>query len=145
MTDLTKLTLADALDGLKAKKLSSREITQEFIQTIEGSRVLNAYVVETPEKALEMADNADVRLAKGEGGQIAHERASPRERVVEPVEELVAVEEVVGNGGDRGGAAVLSAEQHWLHSTVKRGSLTPGELSEGSIVPMQPVEFVAEL
>ena len=36
MTDLTKLTLADALDGLKAKKFSSREITQEFIQTIEG-------------------------------------------------------------------------------------------------------------
>ncbi|KCZ46394.1 MULTISPECIES: Asp-tRNA(Asn)/Glu-tRNA(Gln) amidotransferase subunit GatA [unclassified Hyphomonas] len=70
MTDLTKLTLADALDGLKAKKFSSREITQEFIQTIEGSRVLNAYVVETPEKALEMADNADVRLAKGEGGKL---------------------------------------------------------------------------
>ena len=56
MTDLTKLTLADALDGLKAKKFSSREITQDFIQTIEGSRVLNAYVVETPDKALEMAD-----------------------------------------------------------------------------------------
>ncbi|WP_375209259.1 Asp-tRNA(Asn)/Glu-tRNA(Gln) amidotransferase subunit GatA [Hyphomonas jannaschiana] len=70
MTDLTKLTLADALDGLKAKKFSSREITQDFIQTIEASRVLNAYVVETPEKALEMADQADVRLAKGEGGKL---------------------------------------------------------------------------
>jgi aspartyl-tRNA(Asn)/glutamyl-tRNA(Gln) amidotransferase subunit A len=33
MTDLTKLTLADALDGLKAKKFSSREITQDFIQS----------------------------------------------------------------------------------------------------------------
>jgi aspartyl-tRNA(Asn)/glutamyl-tRNA(Gln) amidotransferase subunit A len=70
MTDLTKLTLADALDGLKAKKFSSREITQDFIQTIEASRVLNAYVVETPEKALEMADQADARLAKGEGGKL---------------------------------------------------------------------------
>ena len=68
MTDLTKLTLADALDGLKAKSFSSREITQAFIQAIEGSRVLNAYVVETPEKALEMADAADARLAKGQGG-----------------------------------------------------------------------------
>ncbi|MEZ6011941.1 MAG: Asp-tRNA(Asn)/Glu-tRNA(Gln) amidotransferase subunit GatA [Hyphomonas sp.] len=68
MTDLTKLTLADALDGLKAKSFSSREITQAFIQAIEGSRVLNAYVVETPEKALEMADAADARLAKGRGG-----------------------------------------------------------------------------
>jgi len=70
MTDLTKLTLADALDGLKAKKFSSREITQDFIQTIENSRILNAYVVETPEKALEMADKADARLAKGEGGKL---------------------------------------------------------------------------
>jgi Asp-tRNA(Asn)/Glu-tRNA(Gln) amidotransferase A subunit family amidase len=70
MTDLTKLTLADALDGLKAKKFSSREITQDFIQTIEGSRILNAYVVETPEKALDMADKADARLAKGEGGRL---------------------------------------------------------------------------
>lgn len=70
MTDLTKLTLADALDGLKAKKFSSREITQDFVQAIEASRVLNAYVVETPEKALEMADAADARLAKGEGGKL---------------------------------------------------------------------------
>jgi aspartyl-tRNA(Asn)/glutamyl-tRNA(Gln) amidotransferase subunit A len=70
MTDLTKLTLADALDGLKAKKFSSREITQDFIQTIENSRILNAYVVETPEKALEMADKADARLANGEAGKL---------------------------------------------------------------------------
>jgi aspartyl-tRNA(Asn)/glutamyl-tRNA(Gln) amidotransferase subunit A len=70
MTDLTKLTLADAIDGLKAKKFSSREITQAFIQTIEASRVLNAYVVETPEKALDMADRADARLAKGEAGKL---------------------------------------------------------------------------
>jgi len=70
MTELTKLTLADALDGLKAKTFSSREITQEFIQAIEGSRVLNAYVVETPEKALAMADASDARLAKGEGGKL---------------------------------------------------------------------------
>nr|WP_321510902.1 Asp-tRNA(Asn)/Glu-tRNA(Gln) amidotransferase subunit GatA [uncultured Hyphomonas sp.] len=70
MTDLTKLTLADALDGLKAKKFSSREITQDFIQSIEASRVINAYVVETPEKALEMANLADARLAKGEGGKL---------------------------------------------------------------------------
>ena len=70
MTELTKLTLADALDGLKAKTFSSRELTQEFIQAIESARVLNAYVVETPDKALAMADAADARLAKGEGGKL---------------------------------------------------------------------------
>ncbi|KCZ57248.1 glutamyl-tRNA(Gln) amidotransferase [Hyphomonas beringensis] len=70
MTELTKLTLAAALDGLKAKSFSAREITQDFIQAIEQSRVLNAYVVETPEKALAMADASDARLAKGEGGKL---------------------------------------------------------------------------
>ena len=70
MTDLTKLTLADALDGLNAKSFSSREMTEAFIQAIEQARVLNAYVVETPEKALAMADASDARLAKGEGGKL---------------------------------------------------------------------------
>ena len=70
MTELTKLTLAAALDGLKAKSFSSREITQQFVTAIEGARTLNAYIVETPEKALAMADAADARLAKGEGGRL---------------------------------------------------------------------------
>jgi aspartyl-tRNA(Asn)/glutamyl-tRNA(Gln) amidotransferase subunit A len=70
MTELTKLTLAAALDGLKAKAFSSREITQQFVDAIEGARTLNAYVVETPEKALAMADVSDAKLAKGEGGKL---------------------------------------------------------------------------
>ncbi|HCX09138.1 MAG TPA: Asp-tRNA(Asn)/Glu-tRNA(Gln) amidotransferase GatCAB subunit A [Hyphomonas sp.] len=70
MTELTKLSLAAALDGLKAKEFSSREITQQFVDAIEGARTLNAYVVETPEKALAIADASDARLAKGEGGKL---------------------------------------------------------------------------
>ena len=41
-----------------------------FVDAIEGARTLNAYVVETPEKALAMADASDARLAKGEGGKL---------------------------------------------------------------------------
>jgi hypothetical protein len=37
---------------------------------MEKARVLNAYVVETPEKAREMAKASDARLAKGEGGAL---------------------------------------------------------------------------
>lgn len=70
MTELTKLTLAEALDGLKAKTFSSREITQQFIEAIEAARILNAYVVETPEMALKMADASDMRLAKGQAGKL---------------------------------------------------------------------------
>ena len=71
MTDLTKLTLAGALDGLAAKDFSSRELTQVFVDAIAAANPsLNAYVVETPEKALEMADASDARRAKGEAGKL---------------------------------------------------------------------------
>ncbi|HRK69663.1 MAG TPA: amidase, partial [Hyphomonas sp.] len=70
MTDLTALTLAEALDGLTSKQFSSLEITEAFIKAIEASRVLNAYVVETPEKAREMAKASDARRAKGKAGRL---------------------------------------------------------------------------
>jgi aspartyl-tRNA(Asn)/glutamyl-tRNA(Gln) amidotransferase subunit A len=66
MTELTKLTLAEALDGLEAKEFSSREITEAFIGAIEAvNPALNAYVVQTPQKALSMADASDRRRAAG--------------------------------------------------------------------------------
>ncbi|MEL8054793.1 MAG: Asp-tRNA(Asn)/Glu-tRNA(Gln) amidotransferase subunit GatA [Pseudomonadota bacterium] len=69
MSDLTALTLTEALDGLENKTFSAREITQAFVDTIEASNdTLNAYVVKTPEKALDMADASDARRAKGEAG-----------------------------------------------------------------------------
>jgi len=71
MTDLTKLTLAGALDGLAAKDFSSREITQSFVDAIAAANpAINAYVVETPDKALAMADASDARIAAGEAGKL---------------------------------------------------------------------------
>jgi len=71
MTNLTQLTLSDAVDGLKAKKFSSQEITQAFLTQIDKSNAaLNAYVVVTADKALEMAKASDAKLAKGKGGRL---------------------------------------------------------------------------
>ncbi len=71
MTDLTKLTLAAALDGLKTKAFSSVEITQAFVDAIEASNdAINAYVVKTPEKALDMAAASDKRIASGIAGAL---------------------------------------------------------------------------
>jgi aspartyl-tRNA(Asn)/glutamyl-tRNA(Gln) amidotransferase subunit A len=68
MTDLTKLTLAEARDGLKAKTFSSKELTTAFLQAIDkANSALNAYVLPTPDQALAMAQIADNKLAKGEG------------------------------------------------------------------------------
>jgi len=70
MSALTKLTLKAALDGLASKAFSSEEITREHIAAIEKARALNAYVLETPEKAIEMAKASDARRAKGEAGAL---------------------------------------------------------------------------
>lgn len=69
MSDLTKLTLSTAVKGLKAKDFSAREMTQAHLDVIEKANpALNAYTLVTTEKALEMADASDAKLAKGEGG-----------------------------------------------------------------------------
>ncbi len=70
MTELTSLTLKAALDGLKAKDFSSTEITKAHIAAVEAARPLNAFVLETPDKALDMAAASDARIAKGEAGPL---------------------------------------------------------------------------
>ena len=68
MSDFTDLTLATAREGLAAKKFSSVELTRAHVAAIEAARGLNAFITETPDKALAMAQASDERLARGEGG-----------------------------------------------------------------------------
>ncbi len=71
MTDLTRLTLAAARDGLKQKSFSSAELTGAYLSAIEAANPkLNAFVAVTGEQAQEMAKASDARLAKGEGGPL---------------------------------------------------------------------------
>ncbi|PZP85104.1 MAG: Asp-tRNA(Asn)/Glu-tRNA(Gln) amidotransferase GatCAB subunit A [Azospirillum brasilense] len=69
MTAPTHMTLAEARDALKAKKISSVELTKAHLEAIEKHNpALNAYVHHTPEIALAQAAAADAKLAKGEAG-----------------------------------------------------------------------------
>ncbi len=71
MTNLTQLTLSDAVDGLKARTFSSRELTQTYLNAIDAANPhLNAYTVVTHDKAIAMADAADAKLATGQGGKL---------------------------------------------------------------------------
>lgn len=70
MTDLTKLTLADARAKLAAKEITSVELTEAHVTAAEASARLNAYVTLTSEKALDMAKASDERLAKGTAGPL---------------------------------------------------------------------------
>ena len=70
MASLTDLSLRQALEGLSAKTFSSEELTRAHIEAIEAARPLNAYILETPEKALEMARASDARRAAGDPGAL---------------------------------------------------------------------------
>ncbi|HEY2539842.1 MAG TPA: amidase, partial [Stellaceae bacterium] len=65
-TALTELTLAQARDGLASKTFSARELTLSYIAAVEAAHPLNAFITETPERALAMAAAADDRRAYGE-------------------------------------------------------------------------------
>ncbi len=67
MSELTRLTLAEARAGLAAKRFSASDLTRAFLAAIEASnKSLNAYVLPTPERALAQAKGSDDRYAKGE-------------------------------------------------------------------------------
>ncbi len=69
MTDLTKLSLADARKGLHDKSFTALELTDAYIAAIEKANPsLNAYVATTPEQARAMAKASDDKLGKGQGG-----------------------------------------------------------------------------
>jgi aspartyl-tRNA(Asn)/glutamyl-tRNA(Gln) amidotransferase subunit A len=70
MTDLTSLSLAQARDALRTKEFSATELAEAHISAIEKARALNAFVLETPDRARGMARASDARLARGEGGPL---------------------------------------------------------------------------
>ena len=70
MTDLTSLTLAQARDALRRKELSATELADAHVDAVANARALNAFVLETPDRAREMARASDGRLARGEGGPL---------------------------------------------------------------------------
>jgi aspartyl-tRNA(Asn)/glutamyl-tRNA(Gln) amidotransferase subunit A len=86
MTGLTSLTLADARDRLRKKEFSAVELAQAHLAAMEKARALNAYVLETPEQALAMAQTADARLKSGD--------ARPLEGIALGVKDLFATKGV---------------------------------------------------
>jgi aspartyl-tRNA(Asn)/glutamyl-tRNA(Gln) amidotransferase subunit A len=70
MTNLIDLTIEGALEGLDKKEFSAVELTKAHIDSMEKQKSLNAFITETPEIALEMAEESDKRRAAGNAGAI---------------------------------------------------------------------------
>ena len=93
MSDLTGLTLADARAGLRKKEFSATELTTAHLEAMAAGRSLNAFITETPERALEMAAESDRRLARGE--------PRPLEGIPLAIKDLFCTEGVLTTAGSR--------------------------------------------
>ncbi|MEP1884975.1 MAG: Asp-tRNA(Asn)/Glu-tRNA(Gln) amidotransferase subunit GatA, partial [Marinomonas sp.] len=71
VTDLTKLTIAEARKGLNDKDFTAVELTDSYLAAIDaGNEALNAYIEVTPEHARSQAEKSDEKIAKGEAGAL---------------------------------------------------------------------------
>ena len=65
MTDLTNLGVKAIRDGVAGGEFTAREAAEAFNANVAAASQLNAFIVATPEKALEAADRVDADRAAG--------------------------------------------------------------------------------
>lgn len=130
MTQINELTLAEARDGLKAKDFSATDLAKAHLAAMEKARGLNAYLLETPGRALQMAEVSDAKIASGE--------ARPLEGLPLGVKDLFCTHGVATTAGSK----ILegfqphyeSAVTHnlWRDGAVMLGKLNLDEFAMGS-------------
>ena len=130
MTDLTKLTLTEARDGLRAKAFSATELTSAHIAAVEQARMLNAYVLETPEIALKQAAASDARLARGEGGALEGLPLGIKDLYCTAGTRTTACSNILRNFVPTYESTVTS--QLWRDGAVMLGKLNNDEFAMGS-------------
>jgi aspartyl-tRNA(Asn)/glutamyl-tRNA(Gln) amidotransferase subunit A len=103
MADLVDLALPEIITALRHRKLSSRELTQAYLQRIERlDHDLHAFLTLTPELALQQADEADRRLAeRTKGGKSGRNDLPPLLGVPVAVKDVLCVAGVRSTAGSR--------------------------------------------
>ncbi len=121
MSDPTHLSLAEARDALKSKRLSAVELTQAHIDAIQESRALNCFITETPELALSQARDSDARIARGD--------ARPLEGLPLGIKDLYCSKGVRTTAGSR----ILDEFTPTYESTVSANLLRDGAATLGKL------------
>src|SRR5215468_2180195 len=130
MTDLTSMTIAEARDGLAKKSFTSRELTDAHLAAMEAARSLNAYVLETPDKARAMALAIDADIAKGKGGPLAGIPLGIKDLFATKDVRTTACSKILGNFVPPYESTVTS--QLWRDGAVMLGKLNNDEFAMGS-------------
>src|SRR2546429_1225488 len=130
MTDLTSLTLAEARTGLANKTFTSLELTDAHLKAIEAARALNAFVLETPDRARTMAREADARIADGTGGPLAGIPLGIKDLFATKGVRTTARSKILDNFVPTYESTVTS--QIWRDGAVMLGKLNNDEFAMGS-------------
>ncbi|MCA0401180.1 MAG: Asp-tRNA(Asn)/Glu-tRNA(Gln) amidotransferase subunit GatA [Proteobacteria bacterium] len=130
MTDLTTLTLDEARKGLDAKTFTAVDLTKAFLSAMEAARPLNAYVLETAEKALDMAKASDARRANGQVGRLEGIPLGIKDLFGTDGTRTTACSNILGNFVPQYESTVTS--QLWREGAVMLGKLNNDEFAMGS-------------
>ena len=130
MSSLTSLTLKAALDGLKTRQFSAVEIAKAHVEAVEAARALNAYVLETPDKAIEMAKASDARIASGNAGPLEGAPLGIKDLFCTEGVRATAASRILGDFKPPYESTVTS--QLWRDGAVMLGKLNMDEFAMGS-------------
>src|SRR6478736_1992451 len=130
MTDLTSMTIAQARTGLANRSFTSLELTDAHLAAIEAARALNAFVMETPDRARTMAREADAKIAKGQGGPLAGIPLGIKDLFATRDVRTTACSKILGNFIPTYESTVTS--QLWRDGAVMLGKLNNDEFAMGS-------------
>jgi aspartyl-tRNA(Asn)/glutamyl-tRNA(Gln) amidotransferase subunit A len=130
MTELTSLTLGEARDGLRGGRFSAVELAGAYLAAMEDARALNAYVLETPEKARAMARTADARLATREARALEGIPLGVKDLFATRDVRTTACSPILGNFAPPYESTVTA--NLWRDGAVMLGKLNNDEFAMGS-------------
>ena len=130
MSELTSLTLAQACEQLRRKAFSAAELVEAHLVAMEKARILNAYVLETPDRARAMAKLSDARLHSGD--------ALPLEGIPLGIKDMFATRDTRTTAGSHMLANFVPTYEStvttnlWRNGAVMLGKLNNDEFAMGS-------------
>ena len=130
MTDLTALTLDEARKGLAKGDLTALDLTEAHLSAMEKARALNAYVLDTPEIARDMAKASDARRARGEVGPLEGIPLGVKDLFATKGTRTTACSAILGNFVPAYESTVSG--QLWRDGAVLLGKLNNDEFAMGS-------------
>ena len=122
MSALTELTIAKAGEGLAMGEFTARELTDAYLSAMADAKALNAYIVETPDLARQMADASDARRAKGAA-------VGPLDGIPLAIKDLFCTKGVLSTAGSR----ILNGFKPRYESTVTQNLWDAGAVMLGKV------------